>query len=124
MQLLKIILFFREFLNILYMKVWGSFLQGGNNIHAEGVTALAEALKDNSIITFVSPSSFYLFFSFLYLNVTTYNSLSSLSFSQLEVGYNPIGPDGVKALSEVLKFNGNIETLKLGWCQVIYGYGP
>lgn len=106
------------------MKVWGSFLQGGNNIHAEGVTALAEALKDNSIITFVSPSSFYLFFSFLYLNVTTYNSLSSLSFSQLEVGYNPIGPDGVKALSEVLKFNGNIETLKLGWCQVIYSYGP
>jgi hypothetical protein len=38
---------------------------------------------------------------------------------QLELGYNPIGPDGAKALSEVLKFHGKINTLKLGWCQVI-----
>ena len=43
----------------------------------------------------------------------------SLSLSQLELSYNPIGPDGAKALSEVLKFNGNVNTLKLGWCQVI-----
>ncbi|CAB4295079.1 unnamed protein product [Prunus armeniaca] len=60
----------------------------GNNIHAKGVTAIAEALKDNSVITF------------------------------LELGYNPMGPDGVKDLSEVLKFHRNIETLKLGWCQI------
>lgn len=40
------------------------------------------------------------------------------TLSQLEVGYNPIGPDGAKALSEVLKFHGNIQALKLGWCQV------
>lgn len=39
-------------------------------------------------------------------------------FIQLEVGYNPIGPDGAKALSEILKFHGNVKTLKLGWCQV------
>ena len=39
-------------------------------------------------------------------------------FLQLEVGYNPIGPDGAKALSEILKFHGNVKTLKLGWCQV------
>ncbi|RXH79658.1 hypothetical protein DVH24_040805 [Malus domestica] len=70
----------------LYMNDIGD--EGGNNIHAKGVTAIAEALKDNSVITF------------------------------LELGYNPMGPDGVKALSEVLKFNGNIETLKLGWCQI------
>lgn len=38
---------------------------------------------------------------------------------QLELGYNPIGPEGAKSLSEVLKYHGKIETLKLGWCQVI-----
>lgn len=45
-------------------------------------------------------------------------------FLQLEVGYNPIGPDGAKALSEILKFHGNVKTLKLGWCQVkpVYSY--
>lgn len=43
----------------------------------------------------------------------------SFSLSQLELGYNPIGPEGAKALSEVLKFHGKIKTLKLGWCQVI-----
>lgn len=37
---------------------------------------------------------------------------------QLELGYNPIGPDGAKTLCETLKFHGKIETLKLGWCQV------
>ncbi|VVA90850.1 unnamed protein product [Arabis nemorensis] len=61
---------------------------GGNNIHAEGVNAIAQALKDNAIIT------------------------------TLELGYNPIGPDGAKALSEILKFHGNVKTLKLGWCQI------
>lgn len=43
----------------------------------------------------------------------------SLPLSQLDLAYNPIGADGAKALSEVLKFHGNINTLKLGWCQVI-----
>lgn len=43
----------------------------------------------------------------------------SLPLLQLGLGYNPIGPDGAKALSEVLKFHGNIDTLSLGWCQVI-----
>ena len=52
------------------------------------------------------------FFFFLLLSLF-------LSLSQLELSYNPIGPDGAKALSEVLKFNGNVNTLKLGWCQVI-----
>eukprot|EP00268_Persea_americana_P034994 TRINITY_DN3456_c0_g1_i13.p1 TRINITY_DN3456_c0_g1~~TRINITY_DN3456_c0_g1_i13.p1 ORF type:complete len:161 (+),score=31.89 TRINITY_DN3456_c0_g1_i13:215-697(+) len=37
---------------------------------------------------------------------------------QLELGYNPIGPEGAKSLSEVLKYHGKIETLKLGWCQL------
>lgn len=56
-------------------------------------------------------------------NVTSLRSLLlgliGLFLLQLELGYNPIGPDGAKALSEVLKFHGNINTLKLGWCQVI-----
>lgn len=30
------------------------FFQGGNNIHAKGVTAIAQMLKDNSVITTVS----------------------------------------------------------------------
>ncbi|KAJ0039253.1 hypothetical protein Pint_23069 [Pistacia integerrima] len=42
----------------------------------------------------------------------------SLTHTQLDLSYNPIGTDGVKALSEVLKFHGNINTLKLGWCQI------
>lgn len=41
---------------------------------------------------------------------------------QLELSYNPIGPDGVKDLCEVLKFDGKIETLKLGWCQVVFNF--
>lgn len=45
-----------------------------------------------------------------------YNAISS--FLQLELGYNPIGPEGAKALAEVLKFHGNIKVLMLGWCQV------
>lgn len=44
------------------------------------------------------------------------------SVSQLELGYNPIGPDGAKALCEVLKFHGKVEILKLGWCQVIHNF--
>ncbi|RDX99553.1 putative disease resistance protein RGA4, partial [Mucuna pruriens] len=35
-----------------------------------------------------------------------------------ELSYNPIGPDGAKALAELLNFLGNIKTLKLGWCQI------
>lgn len=37
----------------------------------------------------------------------------------MDLNYNAFGPDGAKALSEVLKFHGKIETLKLGWCQVM-----
>lgn len=39
--------------------------------------------------------------------------------SQLELSYNPIGADGVKALCDILKFHGKIETLRLGWCKVM-----
>ena len=40
----------------LYLKhdLAGVSLQGGNNIHAEGVSAIAQVLKDNSVITSVS----------------------------------------------------------------------
>ncbi|KAH0461984.1 hypothetical protein IEQ34_009559 [Dendrobium chrysotoxum] len=67
---------------------------GGNNIHASGVSEIAQVLKDNSIIT----------------------TTNSCSLFQLELGYNPIGPDGAKALCEIIKFHGKLETLKLGWC--------
>lgn len=43
----------------------------------------------------------------------------SLLLPQLELSYNPIGPEGAKALCEVISFHGKLETLKLGWCQVI-----
>jgi Ran GTPase-activating protein (RanGAP) involved in mRNA processing and transport len=36
----------------------------------------------------------------------------------LELGYNPIGPDGAKALATAIKFHGAIDTLRLGWCKV------
>ena len=49
----------------------------------------------------------------------TYLFYLSLSLSQIELGYNPIGPEGAEALCEVLKFHGNVNALKLGWCQVI-----
>lgn len=39
---------------------------------------------------------------------------------QLELSYNPIGAEGAKALCEVLKFHGKVQTLKLGWCQVFH----
>ena len=39
-------------------------LQGGNNIHAKGVSDMAQVLKDNPVITTVSPPSFYHFSSF------------------------------------------------------------
>lgn len=98
---------------------------------------MAQVLKDNPVITTVSPPSFYHFSSFPFIFSFTFShssiinvgyffllllfsSSSSLSLSlQLELSYNPIGPDGAKALSEVLKFHGKINTLKLGWCQVI-----
>lgn len=61
-----------------------------------------------------------MYFSFFLFGLMTTDPLSlSFSLSQLELGYNPIGPEGAKALSEVLKFHGKIKTLKLGWCQVI-----
>lgn len=37
-----------------------SCIQGGNNIHEKGVTAIAHVLKDNSIITTVSFLFFFL----------------------------------------------------------------
>lgn len=36
----------------------GFILQGGNNIHGEGISKLAEALKDNDAITTVSHLAF------------------------------------------------------------------
>ncbi|CAI5503839.1 unnamed protein product [Closterium sp. Naga37s-1] len=62
--------------------------EGGNNIHAEGIAAICDALKENSTIT------------------------------TLELGYNPIGPEGAKALADTVKFHGNVETLRLGWCKI------
>lgn len=44
-------------------------LQGGNNIHAAGVSAVARVLKDNSVITTVSPNNYLvscLFPSFIF----------------------------------------------------------
>ncbi|KAH0461499.1 hypothetical protein IEQ34_009074 [Dendrobium chrysotoxum] len=63
---------------------------GGNNIHASGVSEIAQVLKDNSIIT----------------------TTNSFSLFLLELVYNPIGPDGAKALYEIIKFHGKLETLK------------
>ena len=40
------------------------------------------------------------------------------SLTTLEMGYNPIGPEGAKQVAETIKFFGNIETLRLGWCKV------
>lgn len=37
---------------------WWVYLQGGNNIHGEGISKLAQALKDNDAITTVSYLSF------------------------------------------------------------------
>ena len=70
-------------------------------------------MKDNDVITTVRPITFSLANPFTF----SFPSLN-LFLSQLELGYNPIGPDGAKALAEVLKFHGNVKTLKLGWCQV------
>jgi len=43
-------------------------LQGGNNIHAVGVGAVAKVLKDNSVITTVSPKNYFLvLFLFVFL---------------------------------------------------------
>lgn len=36
----------------------------------------------------------------------------------LELGYNPLGKDGVKLVADSLKFDTALETLKLGWCKV------
>jgi hypothetical protein len=40
------------------------------------------------------------------------------SITTLELGYNPMGPDGAKELAETIKFFGNVETLRLGWCKL------
>lgn len=75
-------------------------------------------LKDNSVITTV-----WLQFSFSVLVACLHYFIPNakfIAFSQLELSYNPIGPDGAKALAEILKFHGNVNTLKLGWCQVRY----
>ncbi|GJY64466.1 NLR family CARD domain-containing protein 3 isoform X2 [Tanacetum coccineum] len=55
------------------------YTEGGNDIHAKGITAIAGVLKDNGVIAAVN---------------------------------------GAKALSDVLKFHGNIKTLMIGWCKI------
>jgi len=40
------------------MTCLSSIFQGGNNIHADGVTAVAQVLKDNLVITTVSLNSY------------------------------------------------------------------
>ncbi|GKV22807.1 hypothetical protein SLEP1_g32632 [Rubroshorea leprosula] len=89
---------------------------GGNNIRAKGVPEIAQALKDNTVISTVGHLVIVVIsFSFpIYLQC---DIRTSCSFS-LELGYNPIGSDGAKTLSEVLKFHRNVKALKLGWCQV------
>jgi len=36
---------------------------------------------------------------------------------QLELGYNPMGPEGPRPSRDTIKFHGNVETLRLGWCK-------
>lgn len=69
---------------------------------------------------------FYLSVHFTIGNNGDWNSssYSCLPLSQLEISYNPIGPHGAKALFEVLKSHGNIKTLSLGWCQVVFRFCP
>jgi Ran GTPase-activating protein (RanGAP) involved in mRNA processing and transport len=40
----------------------------------------------------------------------------------VELGYNPLGPEGAETIAGAFKFNTKVETLKLGWCKV--GGGP
>lgn len=55
---------------------------------------------------------------------TPFLSLTSLIFDlQLELSYNPIGADGSKILADFIKFHGNVQTLRLGWCQVKISFG-
>lgn len=93
-------------------------MQGGNDIHAHGISVFARVLKDNSVITVVSNQA--AFSSQFDVNLHLHNMHLFHPRTQLELGYNPIGPDGAKALAEVLKFHGNIKDLMLGWCQVIH----
>ncbi|GFH31964.1 uncharacterized protein HaLaN_31104, partial [Haematococcus lacustris] len=62
---------------------------GGNNIGPAGVKVLAER---------------------------GLQGLDSLRY--LEMGYNPLGPDGTRTLVNAVKFDLKLETLKLGWCKV------
>ena len=41
----------------------------------------------------------------------------------LELGYNPFGPEGAKYLTDALKFDLKISVLKLGWCKIGGGDG-
>ncbi|GJW77493.1 protein NLRC3 [Tanacetum coccineum] len=98
---------------------------GGNDIHAKGITAIAEVLKDNGVITAAvfGNKRFGAFRSDKRCSTNRENlseivSDQILQFHELELGYNPMGPDGAKALSDVLKFHGNIKTLMLGWCKI------
>ena len=36
----------------------------------------------------------------------------------LELGYNPIGVPGGKALAETVKFHGKLNTMRMGWCKI------
>ena len=43
---------------------------------------------------------------------------TNVTLKTLELGYNPMGPEGAKALATAIKFHGKIDTLRLGWCKV------
>lgn len=94
-------------------------LQGGNNIHAAGVSVIARVLKDNSVISTVSLNNYFVS-CLCFCSFFAFSDTGFISHSQLELSYNPIGPDGAKALAEVIKFHGSVKTLKLGWCQVTF----
>lgn len=36
----------------------------------------------------------------------------------LELGYNPIGPDGAAAMAGAVKYFGKVDVLRLGWCKI------
>lgn len=54
---LKLILLNLKFVLYNYLKL-NLYFQGGNDIHAKGITAIAEVLKDNTVITAVRKSIF------------------------------------------------------------------
>ncbi|KAK1437835.1 hypothetical protein QVD17_03635 [Tagetes erecta] len=86
-----------------------------NDIKDEGAEKIAEALKWNRSITNIDLGR-----NDIHAKGATAiaevlednNDITSIIF------YNPIGPDGAKALADILKFHGNIKTLNIGWCKI------